>query len=224
MTKKRGRTHHKTTHNNRRSESDLCASTVGKKKSASAARPTFLRSSKAYDAGRSLVGLQHNLLPGLGLGRRRVFPPLSHRKQNVQPLLVVPGLVFKPQPNARWDDVEGAMAHHQPLALRVWEHNEAAAIKPLPPWSSPPGPHCGVAPDVGHGMLAWLKAASSGERRRRQCEAPAGSSRSAALLKSHVRMTALSFEQRSRMRNKSAMQTDLRLAHHLLMWMLATVK
>ena len=67
------------------------------------------------------------------------------------------------------------------------------------------GPHSGVTPEVGHGMLAWLKAASSGEIRRWSAGALEASSRSAPLLKSLVRMTAPSFMQRSRMSRNSAM-------------------
>ena len=59
--------------------------------------------------------------------------------------------------------------------------------------------------------MAQLKAASSGEIR-------------APLFKSPVRMTAKSSMHRSRMSSNNAMHTDLRLAHSLLMWTLATVK
>ena len=71
--------------------------------------------------------------------------------------------------------------------------------------------------------MAWLKAASSGEILRSP-KSPDGVSCSTALLKSPVRMTAPSFVHKSRMSNRSAMHTDLRLAHSLFMWTLATVK
>ena len=48
--------------------------------------------------------------------------------------------------------------------------------------------------------------------------------RSVPLFKSSVRQHHASCTHRSRMSSDSAMQMDLRLAHSLLMWMLATVK
>ena len=44
---------------------------------------------KTYDAGLSLVGTQHNLLPGLRVCRRRITPALALRKLEVEPLLTV---------------------------------------------------------------------------------------------------------------------------------------
>ena len=52
---------------------------------------------KTYDAGRSLVGVQHNLLQGLGVHQRRITPALALRKLEVVLLLVVPSLFRGPQ-------------------------------------------------------------------------------------------------------------------------------
>ena len=150
MTKKRGRTYHKTTHTNRRSESHLRASTVGKQKknSAGAARPTYLRSNKAYDAGRSLVGAAQS--SAVTWSRPETRLSAAHRTVNLRCNRCSSCQIWSSglRPNARWDDVDGPMAHHQPLVLRVW--------------GSPAGTHSGVAPDVGHGMFT----AYSGEMRR----------------------------------------------------------
>ena len=81
-------------------------------------------------------------------------------------------------------------------------------------------PHNGV----GQGTLAKVKAALSGEMRRWSSVPPSGSSRSAPLLKSLVRTTAPSFRHKSRTRSSRAIQTDLRLAHSLLMWMFREIR
>ena len=101
-----------------------------------------------------------------------------------------------------------------------WVRDSGRTRKPqqsdhFPPLGLPTGPHSRVTPKVGHGMLAWLKAASSGEVLR--SPSPDGVSRSTAILTSPVMVTAPSFMHRSRMSNMSAMHTDLRLAHSLSM-------
>ena len=48
----------------------------------------------------------------------------------MKPLLTVPGLVRHLQADGRWDDVNGIMAHAQPLALRFREHHNAATFGP----------------------------------------------------------------------------------------------
>ena len=73
-----------------------------------------------------------------------------------------------------------------------------------------------VTPEVGHGTLAQLKAASSGEIRCWSVGPFVAASRS---LKSLVRMTAPSFMHRSRMSSNNAIQTDRHLANSFLMWM-----
>ena len=109
----------------------------------------------------------------------------------------------------RRDDVDGPVAHNQPLVLRCWEHDKTATF----------GPHAAVristAAQQWHDSRNWpqaqLKANSNGEIR-------------APLFKSPVRMTAKSSMHRSRMSSNNAMHTDLRLAHSLLMWTMATVQ
>ena len=64
----------------------------------------------------------------------------------VQSLLVVPGLVFGPQPDIRRNDVDGAVARCQPLVLRVGEHDKATAVRPL------------VAVRLGTGAPQWQHA------------------------------------------------------------------
>ena len=81
-------------------------------------------------------------------------------------MLIIPGLTRGPQPTVRQDDVDRPAAHTQPLALRVWEGDEAAAIRPRAATGSPPGLHRGAAPYAGHGMPAWPNAATGGGIRR----------------------------------------------------------
>ena len=85
---------------------------------------------KTYDARRSLVGVEHNLPPGLRVYGRRVPPPFASLVFEVEPLLEMPGLIRCPQPTVRRDDVDGPVAHNQPLALRFWEHDKTGASGP----------------------------------------------------------------------------------------------
>ena len=62
------------------------------------------------------VGVQHNL-PGFRVCRRKIPPALASRKLDVEPLLVVPGLVRGPQHSVRRVDVDGPVAHEKPLTL-----------------------------------------------------------------------------------------------------------
>ena len=52
----------------------------------------------ACDAGRSLVGVQHNLLTRLGVRRGIVPPALAARILEVVPLFIVPSFFSDPQP------------------------------------------------------------------------------------------------------------------------------
>ena len=52
-----------------------------------------------YDASRSLIDVQDDLLQRLGVHQRRITPALAFRKLDVVPLLVVPSLVSGPQPD-----------------------------------------------------------------------------------------------------------------------------
>ena len=72
---------------------------------------------KRHDAGRSLVGVQHNLLSGLRVCQRRITPALASRKLEVEPLLVVPSLVRELQADGRGDDVDRTMTHEKALTL-----------------------------------------------------------------------------------------------------------
>ena len=75
--------------------------------------------------------VRDNLLPGLRACQGRVPPPFASRKFDVEPLLVVPCFVFRHKPDDRWNDIDGAVARDQPLALQVGEHNKAATVRPL---------------------------------------------------------------------------------------------
>ena len=72
---------------------------------------------KTYDAGRSLVGVQHNLLQGLGVCQRLITPALALRKLEVVLLLVVPSLVRGPQADERRVDISRTMTHEKPVTL-----------------------------------------------------------------------------------------------------------
>ena len=48
----------------------------------------------------------------------------------MEPLLAVPSLVRGLQPNGRKDDVDGRVAHDQPLVLRFRKHDEPSTFKP----------------------------------------------------------------------------------------------
>ena len=63
-----------------------------------------------------------------------------------------------------------------------WEHFETATFGPHAAAALNTGPHNGVTP-AGHGIRAWLKAASSGEILRWFMNPFAAASRSAPLLK-----------------------------------------
>ena len=108
MTKRPSQTRKHTTSNKGVVKQLICTPAQTKKK-VQRKRPDQLPSSKAYDAGRSLFDVQHNLLPGLRaedtslLRVRRIF--------EVEPLLVVPGLIRGSQPNACRDNVDGPVAH-----------------------------------------------------------------------------------------------------------------
>ena len=109
-----------------------------------------------------------------------------------------------------------------------WDCDSGRTIKRqqsghLWPRGSPPGPHSGMTPEVGHGMLVWLNAASSGEFWR-SSRSPDGVFTVNGRVETSARMTAPSFMPRSRVSDRRAMHPDLRLAHWLLMWMLAVVK
>ena len=73
-------------------------------------------------------------------------------------------------------DVVGPVVNNQPLALRVWEHNEATAIRPRAAVRLADRALQWRRATRGHGMLASLGAASSGEIRRWMSEPPAGNS------------------------------------------------
>ena len=84
----------------------------------------------------------------------------------MQRLLTLPGLVCGLQADGGGDSVEGAVAHDEPLIWGFQQHDETATLWPLCPWGLPQGLHNGVTPDVGQGMAAKLKVASTGEIRR----------------------------------------------------------
>ena len=71
-----------------------------------------------HDASRSLVGVQHNLLPGLRVCQHCVSYSFASGIPEVEPLLVMPGLAHGPQPNVRRDHVHGPVAHNHPLVFR----------------------------------------------------------------------------------------------------------
>ena len=98
----------------------VCAAGTDKS-SAGGSRAT--QKHKTHDAGRSCFGVQQTLLPGFRVCRRRVPPAFAAGKLEVEPLLVMPGLVRGLQPNCRRDDVDGPV-------LRFWEHNKTATFGP----------------------------------------------------------------------------------------------
>ena len=118
----------------------------------------------ACDAGRPLVGTHLNLLTRHGIRGRIVTSALAARISEVEPLFVVSGLVRQHEADGRWDNVNGTMAHEKPLCDSGRTTNPQYSGH-FWPWGSPPRPHSGVTPEVGHGMLVWVNAASSGEIR-----------------------------------------------------------
>ena len=86
------------------------------KSSADGSRAT--QKHKTHDAGRSLVGVQQaNTSGGISSLPEHVLPACTSRKLEVEPLFVVPSLVRGLQPNGRKDDVDGPVAHNEPLVL-----------------------------------------------------------------------------------------------------------
>ena len=128
---------------------------------------------------------------------RRVPPALASRTLEVEALLVVPSLVRGLQADRRRDDVNGLVAHNQPLVFAISGDETATFGLQWCTTGSRPG-DTGVAED--------------GEIRRWSVGALEAGSRSATLLKSPLRMTAPSIMQMSRMSNNKGMRTDLRLA------------
>ena len=86
-------------------------------KGASASCHQQLSQKLTCNAGRSLVGVQHNLLAQLRVSWRCVSPSFASRIFEVEPLSVVPGFVSGSQPDSRWDDINGTMAQDEPLGL-----------------------------------------------------------------------------------------------------------
>ena len=75
------------------------------KSSAGGSRMTHMH--KTHDAGRLLVGVQHNLLSRLYVCRKMsLTSALMRRELEVEPLLIVPGLVRGPQPDGLRDDID----------------------------------------------------------------------------------------------------------------------
>ena len=68
-------------------------------------------------------------LPRLGIGKRSVSAALPLRKLQVQPLFVMPSVVFTPKSNIRRNDVDGTMARFQ-LVARVGEYDKATRVGP----------------------------------------------------------------------------------------------
>ena len=71
----------------------------------------------ACDAGRSLVGVQHNLLVRIRVSRRCVSPSFADRIFEVEPLFVVSGVVSDPQTDICRDDIDGTMPQDEPSRL-----------------------------------------------------------------------------------------------------------
>ena len=122
----------------------------------------------------------------------------------------MPGLVRGPHSTVLGDHVGEPVAHNQPLVLRFGQNNEPAAF--------------GSRADVR------LTARAAPGRNTRSMARNVGVAescfkrRDAALVGPFIGQTAPRFLHRSRMSSDSAMQMDLRLAHSLSMWTLASVK
>ena len=166
--------------------------------------------SQAQDAGRSFVDVQQTLLAGFRVCRRRVPPAFTSRELEGEPLLVAPSLVRGLQPNGRRDNVDGPVANDQPLVLRFQEHDETATF----------GPHAAVG--LSAGAPQWRNTSSRPRnigafgwqpQVERSSVGPwdrfSAASRSAPLLKSPVRMTAISTELRKAARNAAARLTSI---------------
>ena len=121
---------------------------------------------------------------------------LRPRRLEVEPLLVVPGMVCSSQPDGRRNNIDRTVAQNEPLGLRFGKKHKAAAIRPRFATGFAGGPYNGVTPKVGHGMLAWRKAASRGEVLR--SPSPDGVSRSTALLKSPAELETQVLDQEER--------------------------
>ena len=165
--------------------------------------------------------VRDNLLPGLRVCQGRVPPPFASRKFEAEPLLVVPCFVFRPKPDVRRNDIDGAVARDQPLALRDGEHNKAATVRTLVAvrlcTGAPQGRHAECRPrgaDVIEGHV-----------NRRETALSIGVSSWEPTLDGLVEVAGKhDFQHKSRIRRSMAIQTDLCLAHTLSMWMLAIVK
>ena len=181
-----------------------------------------LSQAHACVAGRSLVGVQHVFFDATWSRRGIVTSSLAARTFEVEPMFTVPGFVSGPQPDICGDDIGRTMPQDEPLRLRLGKNHEAAEIRP--PMAVEFAAGTPQRSDTrSRPRNAGVNADSSGEIRR-SLVSPDGVSLSTALLKSPLRMTAPSFMHRSRMSNRCAVHTDLRLAHSLFMWTLATVK
>ena len=105
-------------------------------------------------------------------------------------------------------NVEGTVTHDKPLILRVWQHNEPAALRPLIAVALAAARHSGVTPVAAQATAAKLNAASRGEMRRWSSGPLERSSRSAPLMKSPVSTTTPSLRHSSWTRSNNAMHTD----------------
>ena len=76
-----------------------------------------LSQKQACGASRSLVGVQHDLLPRLGVGRGNVTSALAPGKLEAEPLFVVPSFVSGPQPDICWHDIDRTMPQDKPMRL-----------------------------------------------------------------------------------------------------------
>ena len=84
---------------------------------------------RRLQTGRQLVcrAVQNSMSPGLGVRKGRI-PALAVGEFEVHPLLVVPGLVRGLQADGGGNNFEGAVAHDEPLVLRLYQLYKSAAL------------------------------------------------------------------------------------------------
>ena len=115
------------------------------------------------------LGVQLTLLRRFRVCRRRDSPALAARKLEVEPLLVVPSLVRCLQSNGCRDDVDGPVAHNEPLFFdsgvmtkpKHSGHNAAVGLSAgAPQWRNPQHSGHNAAARVTAVALQWRNTGS----------------------------------------------------------------
>ena len=151
LVEKRGRTLHKTAHNNRRSESDL---RQHRRKKQRRCRTAYLPQKKQSIRRQLFNGwcaaqFFCRDLESAGDASFRRFRTVDLRCNRCSSCQV--------WSSGRSPMLAGTTLEDPWHIINQWLCGSGSTTKPqqsshVPPWCPPPGPHSGVAPDVGHGM------------------------------------------------------------------------